>query len=129
MKHILVILVACLYLLGLTEISVSFHHCGKKLKYVTINNGKDKVCCGKKGKKSHCCCTDKEVKYNIDDQSIAKKLAVSAKFVEKVLNNSFSYIQPGQVLQRLLRVFPIPHPPPLLFGNLRNHLVNCVFLI
>ena len=127
MKKLIVILVAVLYLLGLTQLSVSFNHCGKELKYVTFNDHGEKVCCGTKGNKKHCCCKDDEVKYSVDDQVLAKKEPVAKKLFQPGAGIHTNYYNTLQAYKNA-EVVKIIHPPPM-YGGPDICIRNCVFLI
>lgn len=128
MKQAVSILLSVLYLLGTLHLSVDFHHCGGKLKYVKVENlQEDKVCCKAEG--GHCCCTDKEVKYDVDDQQVAKTFFAKAKSfsddytVEYPVLNLFS-----SITYPIIKVYKVSHSPPLI-TNLRRHILHCTYLI
>ncbi|MCB0698407.1 MAG: hypothetical protein H6551_11915 [Chitinophagales bacterium] len=127
MKKAVTILLSVLYLLGIMQISVAFHHCGGKLKYVKVQNiQKDRVCCKSGG---HCCCTDKEVKYKVDDQQHSKTFIAKSKSFND-LNTGLPITQQfGLTVYPVIEVYKVSHSPPLVVGNIPRHILHCSYLI
>ncbi len=130
MKKLLVIIISLLYLTGIAEVSFSFHYCGKKMKYVTLFEAKEKPsCCAKLANDhGHNCCDDKEVKLNIGDQHHAK-----AKVFIKQL--AFDAIIPTVYKQYTAYLTDVPqevttraNAPPLI-NKVRLHVLHCSYLI
>lgn len=114
--------------MGLTEISLSFHHCGKKLKYVTLHQAQEKKsCCAGGEMEQHGCCDDKVAKYDVDDQTLAKvfKQNLSPLFLqvagETPIVKNISY-------EAVFTPEELTDPPPLL-SQLRLHILHCFYLI
>lgn len=127
MKKAVTILVSLLYLLGILQVSVSFHYCGKHFKYVTINKVEEKKSCCKGKMKMHGCCTDKEVVYDLDDERTSGKYLIAQKLCEPDNATPVDIIQ-ALVFPPHAEVFKVSHSPPLIKPPKLN-ILYCTYLI
>lgn len=128
MKRTVAILVLLLFLLGIFQVSLSFHYCGKNFKYITLNKGIEKKSCCKGKMKMHGCCTDKEVAFDIDDdQATSSKYIVVTKDIQSALTHNY-YQYNHIITYPVFEVHSVSHSPPLTSGTKLN-VLYCTYLI
>lgn len=127
LKKIIVILLASLYSLGIVNVSVSLHFCGGEFEYVTLFRAKEKKSCCGDVPPQHGCCTDKLIKYKVDDQQLCKTILLSTiDFSDHVLESTINFVQ--TIVYPVEDIYEVSHSPPLI-SSVKLHILNCVYLI
>ncbi|MBS1773162.1 MAG: hypothetical protein JST82_09885 [Bacteroidetes bacterium] len=133
MKQTIAILVMCMYTLGLTGLSVSYHYCGDTFMYVELETSHtDKKACRESccGKKNDRCCHDKVVKMTIKEhkQTVSKFVMPTPKFDDICLNTPTCTIYTHKTQHIDAGNFYL-RPPPLRTVGQPLYILNSVFRI
>jgi len=127
MKKALVIVLMCLYTIGVTGVSISFHYCGNTLKHFGLLPDKDdKGCCGTKKKDK--CCKDKIVK--IEKQEHQKTIS-KALYHNPEINKAFQTYTGLSVKNQSYpeAVFYHLRPPPLEKNSPPLYILHATFRV
>lgn len=133
MNRVIAIFIMCMYTLGLTGLSISYHYCGDTFMYAEFASHKDKKgcresCCG--DNRNDNCCKDKVVKFEVKEhKQTASKFVIQAPFVDNVCLNTLGFtVQSLKVQYAEVGDFHL-RPPPLRTGGQPLYILHSVFRI